>query len=140
MTSCNFHFHHVSEHTINGKQYPLEVHFVHKAADGKMAVIGIMFVKGKSNLLFSQFLQHFPPPDHTYSSPALINLVSLLPKNLRYYNYMGSLTTPACSEMVNWHVLKGTVEASESQIQQLAQILGNNHRPLQALNGRIIRM
>jgi len=135
-----FHYHHVSEHTIHGKHYPLEVHYVHSAADGKLAVVGIMFREGKPNSLFNRFLAHFPTSMKTYSSPESIDLRCLLPEDLKYYNYHGSLTTPACSETVNWLVLKGTVEASEEQIEQLKHIIHNNNRPLQQLNGRVIHM
>ena len=135
-----FHYHHSSEHTIKDKSYPLEVHYVHKAADGQLAVVGVMFKEGAPNSLFNMFLENFPAPMTTYSSPVSINLSSLLPKNLRYYNYQGSLTTPACSESVNWHIVKGTVTASKEQIEALKHILHNNNRPLQPLNGRTVRM
>ncbi|RYY31124.1 MAG: carbonic anhydrase family protein [Chitinophagaceae bacterium] len=135
-----FHYHHKSEHTIKDKYYPLEVHYVHSAPDGKLAVVGVMFKEGAPNNLFNMFLQDFPAPMTTYSSPISFNLASLLPKNLRYYNYQGSLTTPSCSEIVSWHVIKGTVTASKQQIDALKHLIHDNNRPLQALNGRTVKL
>lgn len=135
-----FHFHHKSEHTIQGKHYPLEVHYVHSNAAGKLAVVGVMYKEGAPNSLFNEFLPKFPAPMTTYSSSTPIDLESLLPKNLRYYNYKGSLTTPNCAEGVNWHVIKGAVTASKQQIAALKQILHDNNRPVQPLNGRTVRM
>lgn len=135
-----FHYHHSSEHTIKDKFYPLEVHYVHKSADNKLAVIGVMFKEGAPNSLFNTFLADFPAPMTTFSSSFSFDLSALLPKNLRYYNYEGSLTTPNCAEDVKWHVLKGTVTASKEQIEKLKHILHNNNRPIQPLNGRTVRM
>jgi len=134
-----FHYHNSSEHTINSRSYPLEVHYVHRAADNSLAVVGIMFKKGAPHPLFSRFLQHFPTTMGVYTSNQPIVLDNLLPDNLSYYNYNGSLTTPPCSEIVNWHVIKGTVTASQQQLDALAHIMHQNNRPLQPLNGRIIR-
>jgi carbonic anhydrase len=135
-----FHFHQKSEHTIQGKHYPLEVHFVHSNEKNKLAVVGVMYKEGAPNSLFTEFLADFPAPMSTFSSPSKINLKALLPKNLRYYNYKGSLTSPNCAEGVNWHIIKGVVTASKEQITALKKILHENNRPIQPLNGRTVRM
>lgn len=135
-----FHFHQKSEHTIKGEHRPLEVHYVHKALDGKMAVVSVLFKIGEPNSFFARFLSRFPQPNNTFSSTASIDLHSLLPDDLKYYNYEGSLTTPACSETVNWFVVKGSVTLSEKQLQQVKLYLFNNYRPTQPLNGRTVRM
>ena len=136
-----FHFHGLSEHEVNGKHYPLEIHFVNKATDTNYAVIGLFIEEGDENPLFTQFLSHFPHEEGLYKDTAThIDLSSLFPKNLSYYNYSGSLTTPPCSEVVNWYVLKNTVTASATQISELQSILHNNYRPVQDLNGRSIKM
>ncbi len=134
-----FHYHALSEHTINGKHFPLEVHFVHKHSDKAYLVIGAMYVEGKENELLKKYLDKFPTKKGNYTSEESFDLFSLLPKNKNYYNYNGSLTTPPCLEFVNWYVLKEPIYASKSQLEQFAKILHGNFRPVQPLNGRTIK-
>lgn len=133
-----FHYHASSEHTIDGNYYPLEVHFVHKHSDTDYAVIGIMFEAGEENELFAKYLAHFPAEKGSYSADDELNLADLLPDNLSYYYYPGSLTTPPCSEVVNWYVLQKPLTASDSQIEKFSQILNHNFRPVMPLNERIL--
>ena len=133
-----FHYHALSEHTIDGKHAPIEVHFVHKHSNTDYAVLGVMFEEGKENPLFSKYLEHFPKKEGHYNSEDKIDVLSLLPQNKSYYNYKGSLTTPPCSEVVNWYVLKTPVTASKSQIEQLSKILNNNFRPVQPIKERTV--
>jgi len=133
-----FHYHSLSEHTIDGKRYPLEVHFVHKHSSNDFAVIGVLFNQGEENKLFQNFLANFPKTKGKFKSSDMINLMSLFPKNKSYFSYSGSLTTPPCSEVVNWYVLQNFVSASNEQLEQFSMILNNNYRPIQALNNRII--
>ncbi len=135
-----FHYHAMSEHTINGKHFPLEVHFVHKYSNTDFAVVGVMFVKGKENALFKKYLDKFPTEKGKYASDETLDLASLLPKIKSYYNYNGSLTTPPCSEVVSWYVLSKPIEASKQQLEKFAEILHSNFRPVQPLNGRKIKV
>ncbi len=136
-----FHFHTLSEHTVNGNHFPMEVHLVHQdPATGNLAVIGIFFEEGNENAFLASFDDDLPTAaDEHYSSEDLVNATDLLPSDLGYYTYDGSLTTPPCSEVVTWFVLKMPIEASASQIQQMHDILHDNYRPVQDLNGRVIR-
>ncbi|MBN2891362.1 MAG: carbonic anhydrase family protein [Bacteroidales bacterium] len=133
-----FHYHGLSEHTVNSNHYPLEVHFVHKASNGNYAVIGIFFEEGAENTLFAEFLNNFPTEEGTYADTTEIHLFELLPENKSYFYYNGSLTTPPCSEIVNWYVLQTPLTASATQISQFSDILDNNYRNVQNLNGRSI--
>jgi len=133
-----FHYHALSEHTINGEHSPIEVHFVHKYSDTDFAVLSIMFKQGKENKLFATYLKYFPKTKGVYKSEDMIALPSLLLVNKSYYSYKGSLTTPPCSEVVNWYVLKEPVTASKEQINLFSKILDNNFRPVQPLNGRTV--
>lgn len=135
-----FHYHALSEHTINGKHFPLEVHFVHKHSATDFAVLSVMFVEGKEYDLFKKYAAKFPSKKGDYKSDEKINLLSLFPKNKSYYNYSGSLTTPPCSEVVNWYVLKTHVEASKEQIDLFSKILTNNYRPTLPLKGRKVKL
>lgn len=131
-----FHYHALSEHTIDGNYFPIEVHFVHKHSDTDFAVLGVMFVEGKENDLFKKYLNKFPTSKGEYKSDDLISLLSLFPENKSSYYYSGSLTTPPCSEVVSWYVLENPVEASKEQIEKFSKILNNNYRPIMPLNDR----
>jgi len=135
-----FHFHGLSEHTVGGQQYPLEVHLVHQSAAGDLAVVGVFFEVGADNDFLANFEGNLPDTEGApYSSANIVNVADVLPADTGYYTYSGSLTTPPCSEIVTWLVMKSTVEASSNQIQEMQDILNNNFRPIQALNGREIR-
>lgn len=134
-----FHYHALSEHTINGNHFPLEVHFVHKHSDTDFAVLGIMFTEGAENELFKKYLDKFPIKKGEYKAVEMFDLLSLFPKNKSYYHYSGSLTTPPCTEVVSWYVLKNPVEASKEQIEKLSKILYNNYRPIMPLNDREVK-
>jgi len=133
-----FHYHAKSEHTIDGKYYPIEVHFVHQHSSSDFAVLGMMFEEGKENKLFSKYLDKFPTSKGAFKSEDMMDVLSLLPSNKSYYNYKGSLTTPPCSEVVNWYVLKTPLTASKAQIEQFSKILQNNYRPIMPLNSRVV--
>lgn len=136
-----FHFHAGSEHSVSGQLYPLEVHLVHKnEATGNLAVIGILFETSDENVFLQEFIHQLPDEtDEHFQLDTLINVNELLPQDQRYYTYSGSLTTPPCSEIVTWIVLKTPVEISNSQLQLITNILHNNNRPIQPLHGRVVR-
>lgn len=133
---AQFHFHAESEHTVNGNHYPIEVHFVHRHSDTDFAVIGIMYEEGEENPLLSQYLADFPTEVGNFKSEQSIDLKSLLPADLSFYHYSGSLTTPPCSEVVCWYVLKTPLKASKNQIEKFSKILNHNFRPVMPLNDR----
>jgi len=134
-----FHFHAPSEHTIDGAHYPLEVHWVHRHSDNDLAVLGVMFKEGAENPLLARYLDRFPAPGQTYQSDEMFDLNSLLPADKSYYYYHGSLTTPPCTEIVDWYVWAQPLEASKEQIERFAALLDKNFRPVQPLNGRVIK-
>lgn len=133
-----YHFHAASEHLINGNSYPMEAHLVHSDKDGNLAVIAVMFVEGKANESLAQAWIHMPEKAGVKRSLSLsIAAKGILPSNLDYYRYNGSLTTPPCSEGVWWLVMKEPVTASKNQIEKFAQIMHHpNNRPAQAVNAR----
>ena len=135
-----FHFHALSEHTIDGKHYPLEVHFVHKHSDSDYAVLALLIEEGAENPLFKKYLSHFPKKEGEYLSDEEIDLLSLFPDNMAYYNYNGSLTTPPCSEVVNWYLFAHPITASRKQIAKFSKILDDNYRPTQPLRHRVVKL
>lgn len=133
-----FHFHAGSEHTINGYRYPLEVHLVHAAADGRLAVIGIMFVEGKENPALSQLISTLPGTEGSYDPDMTFNLNDLLPGSWSVYRYAGSLTTPPCSEVVSWTVFEKPLTASADQIKVFETLFPHSYRPVQPLGRRFV--
>lgn len=136
-----FHFHNPSEHKINGQSYPMELHFVHKGEDGKLAVVGVLMEEGKSNDFIKTLWSNLPQKEGTEHAVTdlKINANRLLPKNAAYYTYPGSLTTPPCSEIVNWFVLKTPIQVSKAQIDKFASIFKKSARPIQPLHGRVVK-
>lgn len=136
-----FHFHTPSEEHIRGKAYPLVAHLVHKNAEGKLAVVAVLFKQGKTNPVLSEVFSHLPAgPDSERADPDVsLDVANLLPAAHGYYNFAGSLTTPPCSEEVNWFVLKTPVEMSAAQIKQFHARYKHNARPVQPLHGRVVK-
>lgn len=134
------HFHTPSEHAIAGKRYPLAGHFVHASDDGRLAVLGVMFQLGAANPALAKILAGTPAKksDPLAVAGQMIDPNEMLPAGRAVYRYMGSLTTPPCSEGVNWHVLKDPITASAKQIAAFGKLMGDNARPVRALNNRLV--
>ncbi|KAK3084541.1 hypothetical protein FSP39_015033 [Pinctada imbricata] len=169
-SAAQFHFHwgsvddRGSEHAMDGKNYPMEMHLVHYAdkyrslneavdkPDG-LKVLGFFFEIGDRNPNFDKLISHFNSIKHKDAESTLepISLHSLMPENLSvYFRYHGSLTTPPCFESVTWTVFKDTVKISKQQMESFRHTLKGNskgekdealteiYRPLQPLNSRNI--
>lgn len=135
-----FHFHTPSEHTIDGASYPLELHLVHRDENGNLAVVGVMLEKGEKNPVLSQVWGKSLPKAEgkALALKAPIDLNGLLPSDRAAYRYLGSLTTPPCSEGVKWIVMKSSVTMTTRQIAAFKKIFPMNARPLQPINARSI--
>ncbi|BAP81643.1 carbonate dehydratase [Pseudomonas sp. MT-1] len=134
-----FHFHMPSENQIKGQSYPLEGHLVHADEAGNLAVVALMFKEGEQNPVLAKLWDSLPAEGDTQPIPTAVNIRDMLPADLDYYRFSGSLTTPPCSEGVRWLVLKQPVVASTAQIQALTDAVGEaNNRPLQPVNARVI--
>jgi carbonic anhydrase len=134
------HFHESSEHTINGKHYPIEIHLVHVSKKGEIAVIGLFGAEGADNQLI-ETLETFLPIKKGVANDIeqSINLKKFLPKGSAYYSYTGSLTTPPCSEGVNWILFQKPIILSASEVAKMKQDMpSDNFRPTQSLNGRSV--
>jgi len=138
-----FHFHTPSEHTVDGQHAPMEMHMVHQNADGSLAVVGVLFKEGKvPNENFSKIIVNLPNAKGETKHITDVNLelkVHLPPHNYAYH-YLGSLTTPPCSEGVQWLVLRDPVELTTEQIAEFSKRIGPNNRPTQAVNDRVVNV
>jgi len=134
------HFHEASEHTINGVRYPLEIHMVHLSSDNHYAVLSILAEEGEDSAPF-QFLESYLPlqQGETKEVDMPFDLNQNLPKNHAYYSYVGSLTTPPCTQGVRWFVFKDPITVSLKQVEQLRALMPlNNYRNEQPLEGRTV--
>ena len=134
-----FHFHHASEHTMDGQHFPLEAHFVHRAADGSLSVIGVLFAQGAENAALSTVWSVMPTaPGDVNVDGRPVDPIGMLPEARSAYLYYGSLTTPPCSEVVTWVVMSTPITASAGQIAEFDAVYRANYRPVQPLNRRLL--
>ena len=136
-----FHFHSPSEHTVDGRHFPMEIHFVHRADDGALAVVGVLIDEGAENPSLAPLWEQLTgatgaraavriPPEfaeHLFSGEAT-----------GVYHYRGSLTTPPCSENVSWYVRRTPTLLSKDQIAAFRAEYDHNTRPVQALGDRTL--
>ena len=136
-----FHFHTPSEEQINYRSYAMVAHLVHKNNEGQLAVVAVLLEAGVANALIDKVWTYMPldAGDRVQMPLGLLNMNELLPKDQRYYQFMGSLTTPPCTEGVLWMVLKEPSPISREQIKLFTQLYPRNARPVQAVNGRPVR-
>ncbi len=134
-----FHFHTPSEEKVNGKRYPLVAHLVHKNDAGALAVVAVLFKLGHENGALKQVFAGLPAKaGDKHALEGDFDPAAMLPAQRGYYAYMGSLTTPPCSEGVHWQVLRKEVEISKGQLAAFRKLYAMNARPVQPLNGRSI--
>ena len=134
-----FHFHRPSEERIDGRQFEMSLHLVHKDEQGKLAVVGLLFEKGPAQPVLQKVWNNLPlERNEEAQARAPLELNDLLPSDRRYFTYMGSLTTPPCSEGVQWVVMRQPVSMSSEQIELFARMYPMNARPVQQASGRRI--
>jgi carbonic anhydrase len=134
-----FHFHRPSEERIDGRQFEMSLHLVHKDEQGRLAVVALLFEKGPVQPVLQKVWANLPLEKNEEAAARVpLELADLLPADRRYYTYMGSLTTPPCSEGVQWIVMRQPVTLAPEQIDIFARIYPMNSRPLQAASGRRI--
>jgi carbonic anhydrase len=135
-----FHFHHPSEEKINGKNFDMVAHLVHKDAEGNLAVVAVLMKKGQANTFIKTLWEHLPKEEgkEEVLADVMIDPSELLPSQRAYYTFPGSLTTPPCTEGVTWFVLKTPVELSAAQINVFTHFYKHNARPVQPLGGRVV--
>jgi len=135
-----FHFHRPSEERVNGRQYDMVVHLVHKDVDGRVAVVAVLLDRGSAQAIVQAVWNNLPlEKGDEVRAGTRIDLAQLLPEDKRYYTYMGSMTTPPCSEGVLWMVMKQPVPISVDQVSIFSRLYPMNARPIQQADGRLIK-
>ncbi|XP_058077997.1 alpha carbonic anhydrase 7-like isoform X1 [Magnolia sinica] len=141
------HWHSPSEHTINGKSYDLEVHMVHESSNGQIAVVGIVYKIGRPDSFLSELMGYIKSVADMHEMERNVGVVN--PKHLKmgsrkYYRYIGSLTTPPCTQGVVWTVVKKVRTVSREQVRLLRMAVNDNAemnaRPTQPINEREIHL
>ena len=135
-----FHFHKPSEERVNGVGFDMVIHLVHKDMDGKLVVLAVLIQQGKANSLVQTIWNNMPlEKNDTVQPEGTLDLTQILPANRQYYTYMGSLTTPPCTEGVLWVVFKEPITLSQDQIGIFSRMYPMNARPVQNSAGRLIK-
>lgn len=134
-----FHFHTPSEEQIDGKPYPMVAHLVHKDAQGDLAVIAVLFKEGKEKAALKPLFANLPQKAGDTGKLASFDPAGLLPSGSGFYQFIGSLTTPPCSEDVLWRVMKTPAEVSLAQLAAFRKLYKMNARPVQPLGGRVVQ-
>ncbi len=135
-----FHFHLPSEHTLEGESYPMEVHFVHQAEEGDLAVVGVFMDQGEAHSALQEVWDAIPGANETPGALTGFDPNLLLPEGRGQFRYAGSLTTPPCSEVVSWTVMAETISVSQAQVDAFAALHPMNARPVQPLHRRFVLM
>ena len=134
-----FHFHRPSEERIDGRQFEMSVHLVHKDDQGKLAVVAVLLDKGLPQPAVQKVWNNLPlEKGEEAAARVQLDPAEILPADRRYFTYMGSLTTPPCSEGVQWVVMRQPVTMSPEQLELFARIYPMNARPVQQASGRRI--
>ncbi len=121
-----FHFHHPAEEAVKGKLTDMDIHLVHKSADGKLAVLAVRLAedRGDPNATLATLWEHLPTkPGTTEKVTDMVNPGGVLPADRGYWTYMGSLTAPPCTEGVRWFVFEQPVSISRSQLSRVCRVV-----------------
>ena len=143
------HMHEPSEHWVNGAAYPMEMHLVHQDTQGHVLVIAVLMELGAENKeldragrwIRQQVGHRFPEEGEELRGTLEMNIMKLLPADTtHFYTYDGSLTTPPCTEGVQWIVLQEPIEVSKVQLGRFVKAYGHTARPVQPLHGREVEV
>ncbi|TIY01178.1 MAG: carbonate dehydratase, partial [Mesorhizobium sp.] len=134
-----FHFHAPSEHHVAGRSFPMEAHFVHKDADSDtVGVLGVFLTPGATNASFASLAAAFPATSGEETAVDEVDPNEFLPASLAYWTYEGSLTTPPCTENVEWMVAMEPVDVDPADMERFTSLYPLNARPIRSPNRRFI--
>ncbi len=134
------HFHTPSENFLMGESYPLEAHFVHASDAGDLAVVAVLINEGQASDFVQKVVDHMPSSKSEAKTieGVTVNGLNFIPSQDGHLGFKGSLTTPPCTEGVQWLMMKAQTTASKAQIDALNSVMQENNRPVQSLNGRVV--
>eukprot|EP01018_Ginkgo_biloba_P035482 Gb_20980 [translate_table: standard] len=141
------HWHSPAEHTLDGIRYPLEIHLVHQTEDNQTAVIGILYKYGRHDTFLAELMDEIKSISDMKPLEEELGIVD--PRHIKlgsrkYYRYVGSLTTPPCTEGVIWTIVKKVRTVSREQVRALTSAVDNgfqkNARPTQDANERLVQL
>ena len=139
-----FHFHDPSEHHIDGKVFPMEIHLVHEDARGHLLVVALLVTLGEKNSLLANIenwvrqgknpraMTNVVNPHNGFK----LNMRDFLPHSTHHFSYHGSLTTPPCTQGVHWILMRTPLHLSQKQLEWFSSMIGTNARPIQPLEER----
>jgi carbonic anhydrase len=133
-----YHFHAPSEHHVDGKVYPMEVHLVHRG-EGGLAALGVFLEEGAENPFLAKIWAEMPKEKTERPTELTLNIAELLPKGEHYVTYHGSLTTPPCTESVRWFVMSEPIQVSHEQVEAFHALIHDDARPIQPQNERLVQ-
>lgn len=132
-----FHLHSPSEHRVEGRSFSLEAHFVHQNERGELAVVGVLFREGALQAGLAKI--GGSAPSSAGKSEAFVvpfKDLAIVPNGRETYRYIGSLTTPPCTEGIRWLILEEMGTISPEQVENYVRLIGKDARDAQPLNGR----
>ena len=134
-----FHFHVPSEHHIDGKAFSMEMHLVHQDEHGHVLVLAVMMEADRVRPVLTKLWKWLPDQiGKEISVPLEFRLSDILPTDTHHYSYAGSLTTPPCTEGVQWIVLRDPIHIAQQDVDRFVDIIGENARPIQPIGDRQI--
>ncbi len=137
----SFDFRHPAEEPVKGRFSDMSIHLLHRSADGKMAIVAVRLVEDRSmgNAILAMLWEHLPKVAHKSETITdMVNPGGLLPADRSYWTYTGSLTTPPCTEGVQWFVFEQELGISRTQLRTFSDMFKMNTREPQDAHGRKI--
>ncbi|KAL2239841.1 alpha carbonic anhydrase 7 [Sesamum indicum] len=141
------HWHSPSEHTISGRRFDMEVHLVHQSDDNRIAVIGIMYKIGRPDSFLSMMKRNLKAVAEMRDVEKTIGIID--PKLIKlgsrkYYRYIGSLTTPPCTQNVIWTIVRKVRTVTREQVELIRDVVHDdseaNARPIQPVHERLVEL
>jgi carbonic anhydrase len=134
-----YHFHHPSEHLVEGEGLAMEAHLMHQNVEtNDIGVVGVLFVHGACECDVAQLATAFPARADMEVVVASVDVNGLLPATLGYWYYDGSLTTPPSTENVDWMLAMESLEVAEADIAKFAALYPTNARAIKPSNRRLV--
>ena len=139
-TLQQFHFHTPGGDKIAGEEFPMAAHLLHKSQSGQLLAVVVLFRTGQENALLQTLLPMIPAKQEgsRVRANVSVNANRLLPSNLSYFRYAGSVTAPPCTEGVDWIVIKQPLQVSTDQLARYRQHFQDNARAVQPLHQRLV--